>query len=51
MRFFTDSIDVHAVTIMSDALYKDVLLSGNRVRALGAGEPVAGPTARLRGMD
>jgi len=26
MRIFTDSIDVHAVTIMGDALYKDLRL-------------------------
>ena len=30
--FFTDSIDVRAVAIMGDALYKDIRLSGNRVR-------------------
>jgi hypothetical protein len=32
MRIFTDRIDVRAVAIMGDALYKDVRLSGNRVR-------------------
>jgi hypothetical protein len=51
MRIFTDSIDVHAVTIIRDALYKDIRLSGNRVRALRARPDVAGRLARLRGMD
>jgi len=29
---FTDGIEVCAVTIMGHALYKDIRLSGNRVR-------------------
>jgi len=32
-------IDVHAVVILVDALYKDIRLSGNRVRALRARRP------------
>ena len=31
-HFFTDSIDVCAVAIIGDALYKDIRLSGNQVR-------------------
>src|SRR5580693_4649516 len=34
--FFTHSIDVRAVAIRGDALYKDIRLSGNGVRALRA---------------
>jgi hypothetical protein len=40
--YFTDSIDVCAVAIMRDALYKDLQLSGKRVRALGTSPPTAG---------
>ena len=36
---FTDSIDVCAVVIMGDALYRDIRLSGNRVRAPWASRP------------
>jgi hypothetical protein len=44
MRFFTHSIDVCAVAMRSDALYKDIRLSGNRVRA--PPERVHGEAAR-----
>ena len=36
---FTDSIDVSAVAIMGDALYKDIRLSGKQVRKTWAGWP------------
>ncbi len=36
MRIFTHSIDARAVAILGDALYKDIRLSGNWVRALQA---------------
>jgi hypothetical protein len=48
-HFFTDSIDVCAVTIMNDALYKDIRLSGNQMRVPWARRPhgrVRGAAAR-----
>src|ERR1035441_7770446 len=36
---FTDSIDVCAVAIIGDALYKDIRLSGNQVRETWARRP------------
>ena len=50
-HFFTDSIDVCAVTIMNDALYKDIGLSGNQMRVPWARHLTAGSAARLRGRD
>jgi hypothetical protein len=49
--FFTHSIDVCAVVIMGDALYRDIRLSGNQVRARRPGDGVRARTARLRGRD
>jgi hypothetical protein len=48
-HFFTDSIDVCAVAIIGDALYKDIRLSGNQVRGPWARRPhgrVCGGAAR-----
>ena len=48
-HFFTDSIDVCAVTIMNDALYKEIRLSGNQMRVPWARRPhgrVRGAAAR-----
>jgi hypothetical protein len=49
--FFTHSIDVCAVVIMGYALYKDIRLSGNQVRARRPGGGVRARMARLRGRD
>jgi len=48
MTIFTDSIDVCAVAIMGDALYKDIRLSGNQLRAPRT-PWITRQSARLRG--
>ena len=48
MTIFTDSIDVCAVAVIGDALYKDIRLSGNQLRAPRT-PWITRQSARLRG--
>jgi hypothetical protein len=51
--FFTDSIDLHAVTIMGDALYRRYNCPATGCGEREPGDPVTGlaARARLRGRD